>query len=601
MANQGRKQSVFPSMSKAEFDANVGFAMLDPDAPATNQKNKSLSVSVFYDKITDDLSSKSIVKGSGNVLELDGDDETPGNSKYYGTNGAGTKGFFDLPISGISIGDAIASGNANRVLYQNASNQLAQSANLTFDGNQLGLANGLVSAPSLTFTGNAGTGLYRSTGTGIERLLMAVDENEALRVYRDTVGSLTRVGINTGADPDATLDIQGSGSDPVINLRDSSGVIRFIASQTGGIQPQGGIFINNASNSGTAISVNWGGGVIFQGTQNLNPSGLSVFSARPFNISSSGFSIRHAGTTGLQGMYTGKSPSALALNAGFAERYQFRSSTTLRQFNVKEIIATNITDATYTTANIFKNLVNGVDTEVMRLNGKQIFFGTATPSEYFNITSDNSAAYSGVLEYTSYDLQPVIRFRFANGSPGTPTQTLKNETMLSFQIRGHDGSTGFIGSTAPFQVVAGENRTAANAGAVTILRGTKNGSTDLNASQLYCSDNIYIGARDGIGTTQLDLATGNTNKAFWINYTNILDYGLYITRNDAATSPIFAVNRNVGIGTDDQFGSGVGVIGMANATTNPSTDPTGGGVLYVDAGALKYRGSSGTVTTIANA
>jgi hypothetical protein len=46
------------------------------------------------------------------------------------------------------------------------------------------------------------------------------------------------------------------------------------------------------------------------------------------------------------------------------------------------------------------------------------------------------------------------------------------------------------------------------------------------------------------------------------------------------------------------FGGGVGVIGIANATTAPTTNPTGGGVLYVEAGALKYRGSSGTVTTI---
>jgi len=58
---------------------------------------------------------------------------------------------------------------------------------------------------------------------------------------------------------------------------------------------------------------------------------------------------------------------------------------------------------------------------------------------------------------------------------------------------------------------------------------------------------------------------------------------------------------NVGIGTTDQFGTGTRVIGLANATANPSTNPTGGGVLYADAGALKWRGSSGTVTTIANA
>lgn len=59
--------------------------------------------------------------------------------------------------------------------------------------------------------------------------------------------------------------------------------------------------------------------------------------------------------------------------------------------------------------------------------------------------------------------------------------------------------------------------------------------------------------------------------------------------------------KNVGYWTYDQFGSGVKVIGIANAATVPTTNPTGGGVLYVQAGALKYRGSSGTVTTIAAA
>ncbi len=70
------------------------------------------------------------------------------------------------------------------------------------------------------------------------------------------------------------------------------------------------------------------------------------------------------------------------------------------------------------------------------------------------------------------------------------------------------------------------------------------------------------------------------------------------------SSPVVASllsNGNVGINTPDQFGSGAGVVGVLNATTAPSTNPSGGGVLYVQAGALKYRGSSGTVTTIAPA
>ena len=43
-----------------------------------------------------------------------------------------------------------------------------------------------------------------------------------------------------------------------------------------------------------------------------------------------------------------------------------------------------------------------------------------------------------------------------------------------------------------------------------------------------------------------------------------------------------------------------GVVFIANSTP-PASDPSGGGYLYVEAGALKYRGSSGTVTTIGNA
>jgi hypothetical protein len=43
-----------------------------------------------------------------------------------------------------------------------------------------------------------------------------------------------------------------------------------------------------------------------------------------------------------------------------------------------------------------------------------------------------------------------------------------------------------------------------------------------------------------------------------------------------------------------------GVIGLGNATA-PTSSPAGMGQLYVEGGALKYRGSSGTVTTIAAA
>jgi len=60
-------------------------------------------------------------------------------------------------------------------------------------------------------------------------------------------------------------------------------------------------------------------------------------------------------------------------------------------------------------------------------------------------------------------------------------------------------------------------------------------------------------------------------------------------------------NGNLGFNTTNQFGGGVKVIGINNCSTAPTTNPSSGGVIYVESGALKYRGDLGTVTTIANA
>lgn len=49
------------------------------------------------------------------------------------------------------------------------------------------------------------------------------------------------------------------------------------------------------------------------------------------------------------------------------------------------------------------------------------------------------------------------------------------------------------------------------------------------------------------------------------------------------------------------FGGGTGVAFIANASVSPTTNPTAGSILYAESGALKARGSSGTVTTLAAA
>ena len=67
-----------------------------------------------------------------------------------------------------------------------------------------------------------------------------------------------------------------------------------------------------------------------------------------------------------------------------------------------------------------------------------------------------------------------------------------------------------------------------------------------------------------------------------------------------------AAGGNIGIGFPEdslikKFGGGRGVIAIANASVAPTENIASAGMLYVEDGALKYRGSEGTVTTIAPA
>lgn len=97
------------------------------------------------------------------------------------------------------------------------------------------------------------------------------------------------------------------------------------------------------------------------------------------------------------------------------------------------------------------------------------------------------------------------------------------------------------------------------------------------------------------------LAVLANGRLEWGDGTAVRDTNLYRSAADVlATDDSFKAGRNLFVNTVSA-GSGVGVIGIANATTVPSINPTAGGVLYVEGGALKYRGSSGTITTLAPA
>ncbi len=70
---------------------------------------------------------------------------------------------------------------------------------------------------------------------------------------------------------------------------------------------------------------------------------------------------------------------------------------------------------------------------------------------------------------------------------------------------------------------------------------------------------------------------------------------------DSSDGLVVSGNMTVTKSFNPSYGGGNGVFFMGNAQVDPSTNPANGGILYVSGGALKYRGSSGSVTTVAPA
>lgn len=57
-------------------------------------------------------------------------------------------------------------------------------------------------------------------------------------------------------------------------------------------------------------------------------------------------------------------------------------------------------------------------------------------------------------------------------------------------------------------------------------------------------------------------------------------------------------NGNLGLFGIGSFGGGTGVLSIADRTTAPSSNPTGGGIVWSESGSLKHRSSGGAVTTL---
>jgi len=260
--------------------------------------------------------------------------------------------------------------------------------------------------------------------------------------------------------------------------------------------------------------------------------------------SSAGSVTLRAGSSASQLQLTAGSPGILATNVSLAWD---SSASTPKIYQVTDTTATIIGDAF---------LINAQD-----CSGTTAVTGGAMTLRAGDATGGSGNRNGGALTLRS----------------GTGATTVGNVSLLagSYNLVGYSNSTSKLtlgDATGADTVFVGAGNLYAfqwKVGA-TLAMSYQSGSSGGLVFE-GSTDNISIGSAPGATVVHMATAGGGANVGLIPN----------------SVSPA--------------FNGAQGIIYIGNRTTLPSSNPSAGGYLYVDGGALKYRGSSGTITTVAAA
>jgi len=168
-----------------------------------------------------------------------------------------------------------------------------------------------------------------------------------------------------------------------------------------------------------------------------------------------------------------------------------------------------------------------------------------------------------------------------------------------------------VTATGNYSVSIGGNN-CSSSGFFSMAIGELMSSTGLGSCAVGIAGNATADGATAIGSSVN--ATGLNSLAIGLNTTasaanaGIIGFGTSAITNSTSDSLMCAystVNSFLMTATKITYSFGHelrsdGSVFLKNVAAAPAT-PTGGGVMYVEAGALKYKGSSGTITTIAGA
>lgn len=170
----------------------------------------------------------------------------------------------------------------------------------------------------------------------------------------------------------------------------------------------------------------------------------------------------------------------------------------------------------------------------------------------------------------------------------------KNATRDWYLLTDSTGAASFYDNTAGTTRLTLDSSGRLIRGGVTADTLTTDSATMVNignfAVQNAATTGTYFAIKAGAANGTVDISADARSGA----------YPALRFLTSSTTQMVLDASGNLMVGMASAATSSAKTLHLANATI-PTANPSGGGVLYVEGGALKYRGSSGTVTTIANA
>lgn len=465
---------------------------------------------------------------------------------------------------------------------------------------------GSASAPSITNADDLNTGIFFPAADTI-----AFAEGGAERMRLDSAGNL---GIGT-ASPSAALDvtslgtagtatlIEGANADSAIRFRVSTssynGIvslfdsgnnedIRFSAVNGGsswinnggyfGIGTNSPSYFLDAYSSTTSTARFWGNGSsgvdqrLIVGSNGNGGSGRGVaISLQPSGSASSVEAVR---LVGLQ-----ETASATANSASFAVQVADSAGTLTERMRINNAgnLGLGVTPSSW--ASTFKAMQLGAGGYISgRTNTDEIYIGA---NSYFD-TTDNRWEYIATDVATQYyqDAGTHVWRYAASGAAGS---AITFTTAMTLSASGNLG-LGVTPSAWWSSVSALQVKGAALLSSGVTSSSVANAYLNSSAAWTYYGTGNATHYEQTLGQHRwYTAASGTAGNAITFTQAMTLDAG-----------------GNLLVGVTAAGTSAAKVIGLANATA-PTSSPAGMGQLYVEGGALKYRGSSGTVTTIAAA